>query len=163
MCGGGGQSGGDIAVQQQLQAQQIAAQKEMAAASLLQARQIADVQNAQNQQSLDWTKQQDTLQQQQAQQQSDRQAAWDKSRNQNAQAATKSIDAAFSQFTPKYFADYKDSYYNQADSELQRQYGLGPERHGVRSVPRRASSMAATPQTRRASSPRRWAAPRPIR
>jgi hypothetical protein len=124
MCGGGGQSLGDVQVQQYLQQQQIQAQQQMAADSLAQQKSIADEQARQNQAGLDYTKQQDTLVQQQSQDQANRQAQWDQSRNDNAQSATAAVDKAFANFTPDYFKNYKDAYYSQADSELERQYGL---------------------------------------
>lgn len=103
---------------------QIAAQQAMNTASLAQSKQIADEQARQNQESLDFTRAQDVRSLEQAQQQAARQATWDVGRGQRASYATNSIDNAFSQFTPDYFKNYKDAYYGQADSELQRQFGL---------------------------------------
>lgn len=123
MCGGGG-GGTDTQFQYYMQQQQLQAQQQMAADSLAQQKQVSDEQARQNQESLDYTREQDTRVQGQAQDQADRQAAWDQSRNQHAQSAAASVDKAFAQFTPDYFKSYKDAYYNQADSELQRQYGL---------------------------------------
>lgn len=148
MCFSSGSSSYNAASQDAETDKQIAAQQQMNTASLAQSQQIADEQARQNQESLDFTRAQDTRSLEQAQQQAARQATWDVGRGQRASYATNSIDNAFSQFTPDYFKNYKDAYYGQADSELQRQYGLSQKdmTFGLARAGQLASTNAADQQ-----------------
>jgi hypothetical protein len=102
---------------------QIAAQKELQTQSLQQQQKIADAQAAQNQQQFDYQKAQDDRRLQDTVDQSNRQAAWDQSRNAAAGKATNAVEAAFSRFSPEYFKQYQDDYMANSGGEINRQYG----------------------------------------
>ena len=138
MCfkGGGGGDGGaqaaadtaaQLAAQQQLSDQQIAAQKA-----------IADQQNAFNEQQFTYEQQQARQQQQQTNRQAARQADYDTGRASLLATGTQQISDAFAGFSDDYFNKYAQDYMAKASDQVdyqkalaEKQLAFGLSRQGI--------------------------------